>query len=365
MTPSAAIIGGALVLGAWARICTFPAARCATLMALGAALLAGSRPYEGLVLCLPIALAMLVWLMGPRRPPLKTICYKIVVPAAIVFPMAGSLLAYHNWRVTGAAVKMPHQLHEAGYAVAPVFLWQAYRPAPVYRHAVMKHFYTVWAPQYYWKQQDISSTVRFKRHAFIELWCFFVRPPLAIPLLTVPWMLKRRRQRLLMAMLLSFAAAWTMVTWSTAHYLTPAVPIFFLLAVQGFRHLRVWVCLRRKIGRFAVSALLSLYAAFSLLSILSNALAAPPGWHLERARLQQQLERTAGRHLVVVRYDIGHDVHREWVYNSADIDSAKVVWAREMDAEDNRRLLAYFKGRRFWLLLADATPARLIEHPQE
>jgi hypothetical protein len=36
-----------------------------------------------------------------------------------------------------------------------------------------------------------------------------------------------------------------------------------------------------------------------------------------------------------------------------------------MDAEDNQRLLAYFKGRRFWLLLADATPARLIEHPQE
>ncbi|MGH7411977.1 MAG: hypothetical protein ACREJ6_13080, partial [Candidatus Methylomirabilis sp.] len=57
-----------------------------------------------------------------------------------------------------------------------------------------------------------------------------------------------------------------------------------------------------------------------------------------------------------------HDPHKEWVYNRANIDKAKVVWAREMDPARNRELLTYFNDRRAWLLDADTEPPGLIPY---
>jgi hypothetical protein len=73
------------------------------------------------------------------------------------------------------------------------------------------------------------------------------------------------------------------------------------------------------------------------------------------------LKQQGGQHLIVVRYGPRHSSHQEWVYNEADIDNSRVVWAREMDPARNRRLLEYFKNRHAWLLDVDddSKPAQL------
>jgi len=74
---------------------------------------------------------------------------------------------------------------------------------------------------------------------------------------------------------------------------------------------------------------------------------------LERASILRHLERLPGGQLVIVRYSASHDPNAEWVYNEADIEAAKVIWARDMGKEDNRELLEYFRGRNAWVVEGD------------
>jgi len=85
----------------------------------------------------------------------------------------------------------------------------------------------------------------------------------------------------------------------------------------------------------------------------------------DRARILAQLQQEPGMHLVIVRYSATHQLGLDWVYNRADIDASKVVWARDMGRDQNSELLKYFHGRRIWLAEPDLTPARLSVYPAE
>ena len=53
----------------------------------------------------------------------------------------------------------------------------------------------------------------------------------------------------------------------------------------------------------------------------------------------------------------------DWVYNAADIDTSKVVWARDLGPEKNQELIDYYKGRTVWVVdLKDPHP-KLMNYP--
>ena len=87
----------------------------------------------------------------------------------------------------------------------------------------------------------------------------------------------------------------------------------------------------------------------------------PNDWHFGREKVRNELNQQSGQHLVVLRYGQRHDPTHEWVYNKADIDRAKIVWAQEMDPDHNGKLLRYFRGRRIWLLMVDDAGYQLTE----
>jgi hypothetical protein len=95
------------------------------------------------------------------------------------------------------------------------------------------------------------------------------------------------------------------------------------------------------------------------------------GWYLtdaglpERARVVEGLKRQMGKHLVFVRYAPDHFCHVEWVWNEADLDGARIVWARDLGPESDARLARDFPGRSVWLVEPDMkAPAARPYQPQ-
>jgi hypothetical protein len=175
-------------------------------------------------------------------------------------------------------------------------------------------------------------------------------------------MLRDRRVQLLICESAISIAGLLLVVWLLPHYAAPLTGTIFALVAQGTRHLRTWHWGTRPVG-----------IALSRATVLCALVLSP--YHLslsdvfpkmkERAAVEQQLDRTSEQHLVIVRYSLHHNVEEEWVQNRADIDHAKVVWAREIAGVSVAPLLAYFHGRQLWLLEPDVRPVKLRPYLQQ
>jgi len=168
----------------------------------------------------------------------------------------------------------------------------------------------------------------------------------------------------------------TMEIWPmTLHYHAPITALMMLLLVQVMRFWRVVQWYGRPIG-VAVSRTIPLFCAGMLVMRLGAAVLHVPvpqhglaPWftvshgNLDRAQVAKYLEAQPGLQVVLVRYNDTHHLDEEWVHNAANIDTSKVVWARDASAEDNARLLSYFQQRHAWLVEADEKPPRVTPLP--
>jgi hypothetical protein len=145
--------------------------------------------------------------------------------------------------------------------------------------------------------------------------------------------------------------------------MAPYLALFLAFCLQGLRHLRH--------SRFRFAVLVSRAApVVCLVTMLAQAVsqagsaaASTANWSARRAAIAEELAHSPDKHLIIVRYARDHNPTHiaggEWVYNEADIDHAKVVWAREMTPEKNAALVRYFGDRKVWLLEPDVQPVEL------
>jgi hypothetical protein len=368
-----AATGGALALGALPRIIHHQRPRDAMLLGLGAAILANSRPFEGLFFFLPIGIALVVWLFGRRAPSLRITFRRIVAPLAAVLILTALFIGYYNWRGTGNPLLFPYIFNNKTYSTTPNFVWQDLRPSLDYANTQFDDYYNVW-------MHDIYSQTRFDglRAGLAHEWQakalafqkYFLPPEFLLPIVfTLPWLVRDRRFRQLFAPFAACFAALTTVVWFEPHYAAPLLAALVAILVQSLRHLRRWEWRGRAIGIGLARAIVVFVLATLPFHIAAGfrEIAEDPSIAQMKYRVQflRELEAAPGNHLVLVHYSEDHDVGQEWVYNRADVDRAKVIWAREIAGVDSRPLFDYFRGRKFWMVDADSDPPRLkkIEPP--
>ncbi len=365
---SVSMLGGALLLGAARRIVEKPKLIDGVRLGLGMVVLANSRPFEGLVLSGLVLLTLCAWTMGSLSLRWRGLLTKIIMPLLIVLMVGAGLMVFYNLRVTGSALRMPYSVHEATYGVVPLFLWQEARPLPKYRHNEIEKFHGMMLEDFVRTKSrmipELSIRIITYDVLLMHLWllCCFIL------LLTFPMLVGNKLMCAVVVGWVAFGLALLTVSWHHPHYFAPAFGLIFIWEVQGLRLLRICRWRGRRTGRLITRAFLVLCVAWLL----------PAGMSLsrldqeiqlrsqisQRAAVLSHLASEAGYHLVVVRYGREHNPHAEWVYNDADIDRAKVVWAREMGTARDRELLNYFNDRKIWLLEADATPPTLTPYPK-
>jgi hypothetical protein len=352
-------IGGALLLGAVPRIAFQRKYAHAATWAAGLAILLNSRPYDGVALG-ALTAAVILWNVSPR----STAAIRCALPAsAVLIPVAACML-YFNARVTGHPFELPYQLHEQRYAVANNFAWSRDNPEPVYRHAVLRDF---------WSKLNVDQVRDMRAHLWSSylvklagmygfFFCFY---PLFIPALIWPYPLRTPQERAGVVLLAGGLLSLLPVVGFQYHYAAATMPLIYLRFLESVDRLRNWRPNAKPIGlalAVLLMALIPIQFGRDVWKLFADGVYAPPMAQPYRDMVRQ-LEAKPGRQLVLVRYAPNHDVFQEWVYNRADIDAARIVWAREMSPAEDAALIQYFHGRNIWLLQPDQSPPKLTPYP--
>jgi hypothetical protein len=362
-----AAIGGSLVLGALGRMQHKLRIRDAIWMAIGASILANSRPYEGLPICLGAAAVLLYRTSRAGAPAWRSFFLRAALPMAIVLSLTAVFMCVYFQRTTGHRFLNPYVVNSRRYSLVPVpgLILQALRPTPEYRYPLMRAFYSEVEANQLKDAKSVRGFAWLSRYKLKLTWFFFFGPALTIGLLMAHRAIRDRRVRPLLWIAFLCGMMLALEPWFFPHYAAPVTAVLLVLTLQGARHLRVWKPGGRPVGLFLVRAIPLICLLMIAVRLIIRPgpeppnLFRPPLWcstdvgNHSREQLIARLDATGGRHLVFVRYKPGHNYHDEWVYNAADIDNAKVVFARELDPASDRALTEYFKDRQVWLVKPD------------
>lgn len=346
-------IGGALVAGAFGRLRKNSSPGQGLVFGAGMAILAASRPVEGALYSIPFV-AMLAWDLRRNLAALAA----SAVPVAIC---AAGLGAYFS-HVTGSPLVTAYQINQKtyGWPMTLAFL----KPPQVEHHVTeFKNYYDYEMSEH----QRVDGPVHFLEYLTFriqEYWRFFLGPVLTIPLLMLKRVWMGRRALVIGACGGLFAVL--MEGGASPHYLAPAAAVLIAIVVECCRHLRAS-------GVYVVKLLPITMALVLTLRIGAQSLGLPytqklnfQSWccrvegNHNKARIADELALIPGKHLVFVRAKTDEYNLLQWIYNDADIDASRIVWARDLGPQKDAELARYYEGRIVWMVDPNVEPATCV-----
>ncbi|HEY4363831.1 MAG TPA: hypothetical protein VGN17_22880 [Bryobacteraceae bacterium] len=347
-----AAAAGCLVFGSLPRLRASYRTRDAVLLGVGLGVVLLVQPYQYALL---LACVILFFL---RPSPSVTRAVPVVILALVP---AFVLMLVQNKQATGSWAMTPATLSQLQYGVPDSLTFQA-PPKP--DRDLTPQQEALYQSQLSYRDKDGESLkVFFLRLEYrARFYRFFFLPALY---LVLPLFLAALREYRLIWIALSlavFAAGINFIAAFDLAMLAPAAGLFVLVSVVGLERLS-------RINREAAWLILALCGAhfvlwYGLHVTDSSAMLRYETWRGinhpdDKAEFIATLAAAPGKQLVVVRYSERHVYQEEWVHNEADLDGAKVVWARDLGREEDQKLIGAFPGRTVWVLEPDQNPPGL------
>jgi hypothetical protein len=348
-------LGAMLVVGALPRILQAPYWRHGALMGLGALILITTRPYEGMLLCVPVAVAIFVRIMKARWTQARPALVRVALPIVLMVGAGGGLLLEYNQATTGNRFKAAYELHRETYASVPAFLisppLKSLNQGPTY----FRIYYQEEGANYRFRASP-ALWLRSGLAKVLHTWNFYI---LSMAFLGGMW--SARREYFLWGTPVFFVAGYFLETWNFPHYTAPLYTLLLILTLRSFEWLRSCDPGLKPAGLFltrAIPAATLAMLAFPIASLMSGssflgknavqAICCTLQYDKLWPALRDQLLQSPGRDLVLVKDGPYSPTGYELVRNEPDIDNAEIVWAHRLDAVRDGRLQGYFAGRRVW-----------------
>ena len=355
-----AALGGALLIGALPRLIERPRIPAALAFALGLAVLANTRPFEGSVFAAVCSgWLFIAWVR--RRAVVTQVLRSAILPMALLLIPIAAWMAYYNFRVTGNALELPYVAHDRQYALRAPLLWPAReQPAPAYSNSFLRVFWQADRDAKQEAQQQIATNHVWDFAVFVG---FLIGWPLALCALLVArplWRDPVARQALLLGLLAYIGPA--LDTRVFPHYAASEAVLAYIVAACALRAIRnAWSGVDGAYLMWAALTVFVLPTFFGLLTPANRCLLGSTQYlNAEHMAMEDRLNQQPGEHLVLVRYGpktmdavVHHKNYQELVYNHARIDESKIVWARSLGAERDAELIRHYPHRDVWIVEED------------
>ena len=354
---------GALVMGSVPRIFHRRSAASTVPLGIGLCILMLTRPYEGCIVSLP-AVCVLMWALL-RHTGWKQVARLASVPLLMLF-FAFGWLCYYNWRGTGHALLFPYVLNYRQYHITGPFIFSHLRPLPVYHHESMQKFYTHWEMNTY--RMVTRSPFQFFRLKAKSYYHFYLLGNGLVLLFGCIAAFSKRGLQLALALaILSFSVEVLLMAWYPyPQYAAPSAALFFTLIAVGLfamRRMQFRWCTGANLVRGWVLAQLLIAGNIFYKHWMKSPVPPEPRYaSVERQKVEKLILEHPGKHLCLVQYSLDHPWVQEWVYNGADLNSQRIIWARSMDPDDDRKLIQAFPNRDVWLLRPDDPAKNLMAY---
>jgi hypothetical protein len=357
-------VAGCLVFGALPRWRADAPVRNGALLGLGLALQLLTRPYEFLLILAPLALYLAQPLAGSLRSRDRKGAVRSLATCAAFLASAAGLVIQHNHAVTGSWTTLPYQISRAQYGVPAAFTFQA-NPQPHRELTREQQLDYAAQAEVHGPGTDSLASYTWRLLERVRYYRFYFLVPLYLVLPFFLTTLGDTRFAWVALTLLTLALGANFYPYFYSHYIAVATCLFILVAIAGLERL---TRLSQPAGQLVIAACLAHFLFWYGAHVFTAPVRQFETWDAinhgdpeGRIAVGDKLARAPGRQLVFVRYGPRH-TFTEWVHNAADIDGARVVWARDLGSERNARLLASYPDRNAWLLEADALPPRLLPY---